>query len=162
MHDCEYLASHVTVYLSQFLYIDILVYVANLLCFSTGCNKLHIYTGHIWWCWRNGHLFTIRTNGNPYSIPRVSLGSFVILLTPCLLHPICKELMTFMLCYICLHFHNLYNYHMNYILLIFFILSNNVYGKPFHVCFMLSNSTIDETFKLTFVYRPANGWWGNF
>jgi hypothetical protein len=67
-----------------------------------------------------------------------------------------------MLCYICLHFHNLYNYHMNYIILFFSFLNNNVYWKPLHVCFMLSNFSIEETFKLTFAYRPANWCWDNF
>jgi hypothetical protein len=79
MHYCEFLSSHVTVYQSYFLYIDLCcLYVANLKCFSTGCNKLYIYREHIWWCWQNGCLFTISTNGNPCSIPFVPLNFSVI------------------------------------------------------------------------------------
>jgi hypothetical protein len=88
MQDCESLASRVTVYHSQLLYIDMCcLYVANLLCFSTGCNKLYIYREHVWWCWQHGHLFTINTNGKPYSIPFVSLDSSVNPLPPFLPHP---------------------------------------------------------------------------
>jgi hypothetical protein len=81
MQDCDSgISCH---YHSQFLYIVMCcLYVANLLCFSTECNKQHIYREHVWWSWQHGHLFTINKKWGLYSIPFVSLDSSVIPLPP--------------------------------------------------------------------------------